>query len=96
MSPTRTAVRKSAKPAARSAAKKPAKPAAKAPKLGALPEWNLTDLYPAIDSVEVKRDLDRADADSIAFEESYKGKLAGLTAEGRLIEAVKRYEALDI
>jgi oligoendopeptidase F len=95
MSPARTAARKSAKPAARSAAKKPAKPTAKTPKLGALPEWNLTDLYPAIDSVEVKRDLDRADADSIAFEESYKGKLAGITAEGRLIEAVKRYEALD-
>jgi oligoendopeptidase F len=95
MSPARTAARKSAKPAARSAAKKPAKPTAKTPKLGALPEWNLTDLYPAIDSVEVKRDLDRADADSIAFEESYKGKLTGITAEGRLIEAVKRYEALD-
>ena len=95
MSPARTAVRKSAKPAAKSAPKKSAKPAAKSPKLGALPEWNLADLYPAIDSPEVKRDLDRADADSIAFEESYKGKLAGLTAEGKLAEAVKDYEALD-
>jgi oligoendopeptidase F len=95
MSPARTAVRKSAKPAAKSATRKRAKPAAKAPKLGALPEWNLTDLYPAIDSPELKRDLDRADADSIAFEESHKGKLAGLTAAGKLIEAVKRYEALD-
>jgi oligoendopeptidase F len=95
MSPARTAVRKSAKPAAKSAPKKSAKPAAKSPKLGALPEWNLADLYPAIDSPEVKRDLDRADADSIAFEESYKGKLAGLTAEGKLADAVKDYEALD-
>jgi oligoendopeptidase F len=99
MSPARTVVRKSAKPAAKSATKsapkKSAKPAAKSPKLGALPEWNLADLYPAIDSPEVKRDLDRADADSIAFEESYKGKLAGLTAEGKLVEAIKDYEALD-
>jgi oligoendopeptidase F len=95
MSPARTAVRKSVKPAAKSATKKPVKPVAKAPKLGALPEWNLADLYPAIDAPEVKRDLERADADSIAFEESYKGKLAGLAAEGRLIEAIKDYEALD-
>jgi oligoendopeptidase F len=95
MSPTRTAVRKSVKPAAKSVPKKSAKPVAKSPKLGALPEWNLADLYPAIDSPEVKRDLDRADADSIAFEESYKGKLAGLTAGGRLVDAIKDYEALD-
>jgi hypothetical protein len=48
MSPARTAVRKSVKPAAKSATKKPVKPVAKAPKLGALPEWNLADLYPTI------------------------------------------------
>jgi oligoendopeptidase F len=95
MSPARTAVRKSAKPAAKSAPKTSAKPVAKSSKLGTLPEWNLADLYPAIDSPEVKRDLERADADSIAFEESYKGKLAGLTAEGKLVGAIKDYEALD-
>ena len=48
--------------------------------LGALPEWNLADLYPAIDAPELKRDLDRADADCVAFEEAYKGKLAALAA----------------
>src|SRR3954465_5096547 len=69
MSPARTAARKFAKPAPQSAPKKSAKPAAKSAKPGALPEWNLADLYPAIDSPELKRDLDRADADSIAFEE---------------------------
>jgi oligoendopeptidase F len=95
MSPARTAVRKSARPAAKSAPKKAAKLVAKSPKLGALPEWNLADLYSAIDSPEVKRDLDRADADSIAFEEGYKGKLVALTAGGRLAEAIKDYEALD-
>ena len=75
-----------------------AKPAAKASDLGALPEWDLADLYPGIDAPEVKRDLARADADSVAFEEAYKGKLAALAkapdAGRALAEAVRRYEAL--
>jgi len=76
--------------------RKPAKtPKANGKGLGALPEWNLADLYPGIDAPEVKRDLARADAECAAFEEAYKGKLAGLTADGKLVEAVKRYEALD-
>jgi len=69
------------------------------PRLGALPEWNLADLYAGIDDPRVKRDLNRADADAIAFEEAYKGKLAALAGRpeaGRaLAAAVKRYEALD-
>src|SRR6201999_331724 len=85
----------------RTAARKPGKssPSAKglasSKGLGALPEWNLADLYPAMDAPELKRDLARADADSVAFEADYKGKLAGLTAEGKLVEAVKRFEALE-
>ncbi len=77
------------------------KPSKSAPggKAGALPEWNLTDLYPAIDSPEVKRDLDRADADCIAFEAAYKGRLADLAHGAEpgqaLAEAVRRLEALD-
>ena len=53
---------------------KPAKPL----KTSALPEWNLADLYPGLDAPEVKRDLDRVDADCLAFEEAYKGRLAEL------------------
>ncbi len=80
--------------AANKAAKSPSRP-----RLGPLPEWNLADLYAGIDDPAVKRDLDRADAYSMAFEEDYKGKLAAL-AEGpdaspALAEAVKRYEQLD-
>src|SRR5262245_42817009 len=62
-----------------------------------LPECNLSDLYPAPDSPEVKRDLDRAGQECKAFEQSYKGKLAELAQKGGagLVEAVKRYEALD-
>src|SRR5262249_18478032 len=77
----------------------PAKNPAKAPRLGALPEWNLADLYAGIDDPQVKRDLDRADAESIAFEQAYKGKLAALAESGEagaaLAAAVQRYEALD-
>src|SRR3977135_1080416 len=46
--------------------------------LGALPEWNLADLYAGIDDPNVKRDLDRGDAECIAFEQAYKGTLAAL------------------
>src|SRR5581483_1910089 len=69
------------------------------PKLGALPEWNLGDLYPGLDSPEVKRDLEQADKECAAFEQDFKGRLAALAAgdgAGRaLAEAVRRYEAID-
>jgi oligoendopeptidase F len=78
-----------------SARKKLSKPA----KLGDLPEWNLKDLYPALDSPEVKRDLDLADSECAAFEQDFKGRLAALAAaEGAgaaLAKAIKRYEAID-
>src|SRR5262245_46535009 len=66
-------------------------------KLGAVPEWNLKDLYPAIDSPEVKRDLDLADSECAAFEQDFKGRLAELAAGqgGALAKAVARYEAID-
>ncbi|HML12225.1 MAG TPA: oligoendopeptidase F, partial [Xanthobacteraceae bacterium] len=67
--------------------------------IGPLPAWNLADLYPGIDAPEVKRDLDRADAECAAFAEAYKGKLAALAASaeagGALAAAVKRYEGID-
>jgi oligoendopeptidase F len=86
---SKTTLSKSGKTAAR-------KPSAKAAKL---PEWNLADLYSGIDAPEVARDLDKIDADCVAFEADYKGKLADETAkEGGgawLAGAVKRYEAID-
>jgi oligoendopeptidase F len=66
---------------------------------GKLPEWNLADLYSGIDAPEVSSDLDRMDAQCIAFETDYKGKLAAqISSEdgGKwLAEAVRRYEAID-
>ncbi len=71
----------------------------KAAKFGALPEWNLNDLYPGLDSPELKRDFEQADSDCVSFEEVYKGRLAALAAgegAGRaLAEALRRYEAID-
>ena len=69
------------------------------PRAAKLPEWNLSDLYSGIDAPEVTRDLERMDAECVAFETDYKGKLAeGTAAEGGgkwLAEAVRRYEAID-
>ena len=75
--------------------RKPAKTSSPAKGFGTLPEWNLADLYPSMDAPELKRDLARADADSAAFEADYKGKLAALIADGTLVEAVRRFEALE-
>jgi oligoendopeptidase F len=63
--------------------------------LGALPEWNLADLYPAMDSPALVADLARALTDSVAFDAAYKGKLEGLARDGGLVEAILAYEALD-
>src|SRR6186713_3057328 len=79
-----------AKASARKALNKPTK-------LGDLPEWNLRDLYPGLDSPEVKRDLELADSECAAFEQDFKGRLAALAAGegGALAKAVARYEAID-
>src|SRR5947209_12007112 len=69
------------------------------PRGAPLPEWNLNDLYAGLDDPRIARDLDQADAESLAFEDTYKGKLAALSANPQgwsaLAQAVKRYEALD-
>jgi oligoendopeptidase F len=83
------------------AARRPAKRSAAGTKtsLGPLPEWNLDDLYSGLDDPAIKRDLDRADADCISFEEAYKGKLDAMArspqAGATLAEAVRRCEAID-
>jgi oligoendopeptidase F len=75
--------------------RKPKKPGG----LGALPEWDLADLYPAMDAPEIKQDLDRGDSECLAFEQTYKGKLAELARGpngGRdLAAAIKRYEGIE-
>lgn len=75
------------------------KTSAKATKAGGLPEWNLADLYSGIDAPEIAHDLQTMDADCVAFTTDFKGKLAEHTARDDggewLLQAVKRYEAID-
>ena len=81
-----------------SAQRKPKKSATRTGS-GKLPEWNLSDLYAGIDAPEIARDLARMDAECVAFETNYKGRLAEQAAKeggGKwLAEAVRRYEAID-
>jgi hypothetical protein len=45
------------------------------PALGALPEWDLDDLYPGRDSADLAGDLDRVGADAAAFRKRYHDKV---------------------
>jgi oligoendopeptidase F len=65
--------------------------------LGALPEWNLADLYPGPDSVEYRRDLDHCDSRSRAFEDAWKGRLGDLLASdpAGLAGAIAEYESIQ-
>ena len=72
--------------------------AAAATPFGALPEWDLGDLYPSMDGPELKSDLARAAAAAEAFETKAKGRLAALVAAGDaagLLALVKDYEGLQ-
>lgn len=67
--------------------------------LADLPEWNLDDLYPGLDSPLFKADLERARSQAQALAERYRGKLADMAAtpgaSADMAEAVKAYEDLS-
>jgi oligoendopeptidase F len=67
--------------------------------LGMLPEWNLSHLYPGMDSDAFKRDLAWAEGECKAFATAYRGKLDAMVRGDKapevLTEVIKRYEALD-
>jgi oligoendopeptidase F len=67
--------------------------------LGELPQWNLSDLYPAMASAEVKRDLERVITEGTSFAQRYQGKLADALqsahASDELAQAIAAYEALQ-
>jgi oligoendopeptidase F len=67
--------------------------------LGSLPEWNLTDLYPSMDSAELQADFAQIETETKSFAERYKGKLEalarGANASRDLAEAIAAYEAID-
>jgi oligoendopeptidase F len=67
--------------------------------LGALPEWNLADLYASPDASELAADLAASDRAATAMQENYQGKLAALIDGGKggaaLAKAVREFEALN-
>ena len=62
--------------------------------LGNLPEWDLSDLYTAVDAPELARDLDWLEQECSAFAADYEGKLADLDAAG-LLDCVLRNEKIN-
>ena len=66
--------------------------------LGDLPGWNLADLYPSQASPEFQNDMKKAEADTLAFEAKWKGKLDAATKKAGdegIGAAVREFEALE-
>ena len=60
---------------------------------GALPGWDLSDLYPGPRSNEVRRDLEQAAAAAEALHEEFAGRVGDLDGE-ILADLIARYEAI--
>ena len=60
---------------------------------GALPGWDLSDLYPGPRSDEVRRDLEQAAAAAEALHEEFAGRVGDLDGE-ILADLIGRYEAI--
>lgn len=73
--------------------------AAAKPMLGDLPEWDLSHLYPGMDSSQFKADLDGVLELAQALAGRYRGKLAAFAAQPdgseKLAEGVQAYESLS-
>ncbi len=64
--------------------------------LGALPQWDLADLYAAPDAPQLKADLAAAAKASAGMRSRYQGRLGELVEGGtRLAEAIAAYESLQ-
>jgi oligoendopeptidase F len=67
--------------------------------LGPLPEWDLSHLYPGLDSEAFKADLAKGEAECRALAEAYRGKLEALAngpdAAEAFTQAIRRYEAVE-
>ncbi|HAA92936.1 MAG TPA: oligoendopeptidase F, partial [Rhodospirillaceae bacterium] len=62
--------------------------------LGALPEWDLSDLYPDRESKELAKDIESSAEAAEAFATHYKGKIAELSGDA-LAEAISEFERID-
>jgi oligoendopeptidase F len=71
-----------------------AAPPAAAAELGALPSWNLADLYDGINAPAIQTDLKQLDDAAAGFAETYQGKVAELSGTD-LGKAIGAYEQLQ-
>jgi oligoendopeptidase F len=62
---------------------------------GDLPDWDLTDLYPAPDAPEYARDMAELERACAAFAATYEGRLGRQDAAG-LLACVQEYERIDV
>lgn len=62
---------------------------------GSLPIWDLNDLYPSVDAVQLTDDLDKVQAEILAFAADYEGKLEATLIAGGMVETLARYEAIS-
>ncbi len=78
-----------------SALQSPSTPLAR-PQAEDLPEWDLRDLYPRFDGPEFHEDMAALVAQSAAFSEAYRGKLAELSARPQAFaDMIRRFEAIE-
>ena len=68
--------------------------AARREDLGALPSWDLGDLYPGPNSARLNGDLERCESEAKDFRARYEGRLAGLDGAA-LGAAIAVYEAIQ-
>jgi len=62
--------------------------------LGDLPEWDLSDLYPARDDPSLEADLTAAASSASLFKQSFAGRMDGLNGD-QLAAAIQEYERID-
>ncbi len=63
-------------------------------KLGAMPNWDLSDLYHSSEDIELKDDLNQVEKSIQEFVNSYQGKIEALDAT-ELTEAIRKYEQIS-
>jgi oligoendopeptidase F len=75
----------------------PAQQGNQAADLGELPEWNLKDLYPSMDSPEFVEDLRLCKSDAADFEKRFSGKLQETLRQNPrdLAMAIAEYEQIE-
>jgi oligoendopeptidase F len=59
-----------------------------------LPSWDLSDLYPGLESPELARDLEKAAKEAKAFAAQYQGKMASLSG-AEMAQSLQRFEILQ-